>query len=127
MEPAQNLGASPSLRFSVASTASKTRPRAEARTQTGHFRLLPKEFRRDGFQLRQIAREANAAIYSQTWIGCSDSAICFEVIRVKRREGFEINGRFVPPGEVYPSSELWGMDAFTLTDKDAAFRKLREL
>jgi hypothetical protein len=49
------------------------------------------------------------------------------VIRVKGREGFEIADRFVPPGEVYPNSEAWGVDAFTLTDKDAAFAKLREI
>jgi hypothetical protein len=126
MEPAQNLGASPSLHFSVASTASKTRPRAEARTQTGHFRPLPKEFRHDGFQLRQIAREGDAAIYSQTWSGCPDPAICFEVILVKRREIFEIDGRFVQPAETYPASKLWGKDGFTFSDKDAAFAKLRE-
>jgi hypothetical protein len=49
------------------------------------------------------------------------------VIRVKQREGFEINGRFIPPGEVYPASKLWGTDGFTITDKNAAFGKLREL
>ena len=88
---------------------------------------LPTRFRRDGFNYRQIAREGDAAIYSQTWSGCPDPAVCFEVIRVKQREGFEIAGRFVPPGETYPASKLWGTDGFTFSDKDAAFAKLREL
>jgi hypothetical protein len=108
-------------------SARKTSATAEAGTQERHFRPLPKEFRHDGFQFRQIAREGDAAIYSQTWSGCPDPAICFEVIRVKRRQGFEIAGRFVEPAEIYPSSEAWGMDGFTITDKDAAFAKLREL
>jgi hypothetical protein len=109
------------------SQAPKTPATGEAGTQKRYFRPLPKEFRHDGFSYRQIAREGAAAIYSQTWIGFPDPAICFEVIRVKRRESFEINGRFIPSGEVYPASKLWGMDAFTLTDKDAAFAKFREL
>jgi hypothetical protein len=100
---------------------------AEAGTQKRHFRPLPKEFRHGGFSYRQIAREGDAAIYEQHWAGCPDPAICFEVIRVKRSQGFEIAGRFVEPAEIYPNSQAWGVGAFTLTDKDAAFAKLREL
>jgi len=88
---------------------------------------LPTRFRHDGFDYRQIAREGNAAIYEQTWSRCSNPSVCYEVVRIRRREGFEIDGRFVEPAEVYPNSEAWGVDGFTLTDKDAAFAKLREL
>jgi hypothetical protein len=88
---------------------------------------LPKQFRRDGFSYRQIARERDAAIYEQRWGGCTDPSVCYEVIRIRRREGFQIGGRFVEPAEVYPNSEAWGLDGFTLTDKDAAFAKLRQL
>jgi hypothetical protein len=42
-------------------------------------------------------------------------------------EAFQIEGRFVEPAEVYPNPEAWGFDGFTLTDKDVAFAKLREL
>ena len=69
----------------------------------------------------------NVAIYEQIWIGCPNPSISYEVIRIRRREGFQINGRFVEPAEVYPNSEAWGVDGFTLSDKDAAFRKLKEL
>jgi hypothetical protein len=84
-------------------------------------------FRRDGFTYRQIAREPAAAIYEQTWNGCRDPSTAYEVIRIRRREGFQISGRFVEPGEVYPNSKAWGVDGFTLTDKDAAFAKFRKL
>jgi hypothetical protein len=87
---------------------------------------LPTRFRHDGFDHRQIYREGDFAIYQQTCKGNEDSA-AFEVIRIRRREGFKIAGRFVEPAEVYPNSEAWGVDGFTLTDKDAAFAKLREL
>jgi hypothetical protein len=106
----------------------KTRATAEAWGKKRRFyKPLPTRFRRDGFNYRQIARERDAAIYEQTWSGCSDPSVCYEVIRIRRRDGFQIGGRLVEPAEVYPSSGAWGVDGFTLTDKDAAFAKLREL
>src|SRR5205807_9227752 len=91
------------------------------------YKPLPTGFRHDGSVYRQIAREGNAAIYEQTWNNCLNPSICYEVIRTRSREGFQIGSRFVEPAEVYPNSEAWGVDGFTLTDKDAAFAKLREL
>jgi hypothetical protein len=108
--------------------ATKTRAAAEAGGKKGHsYKPLPTRFRRDGFGYRQIAREGNAAIYEQTWLDCAEPNVCYEVIRVRRRAGFQIDGRFVEPAEVYPKSEAWGVDGFTLTDKDAAFAKMREI
>jgi hypothetical protein len=106
----------------------KTRARAEAWGKKRHScKPLPTRFRRDGFEYRQIAREKDTAIYEQTWNGCSDPSVCYEVIRIRRRDGFQIGGRFVQPAEVYPNSDAWGVDGFTLTDRDAAFAKLREV
>jgi hypothetical protein len=106
----------------------KTRARAEARSKEGHsYKPLPVEFRSGGFNYRQIAREGDAAIYEQTWGSCSNPSVCYEVIRVRRREAFQIDGRFVEPAEVYSNSDVWGVDGFTFTDKDAAFAKLREV
>jgi len=106
----------------------KTTATAEAWGKEGHrYKPLPKEFRRDGFTYRQIARERDAAIYEQTWNGCAEPSICYEVIRIRRRDGFQIGDRFVEPSEVYPNAEAWGIDGFTFTDNDAAFEKLRAL
>jgi hypothetical protein len=113
---------------SIPLPARKTCATAEARSEKCHsYKPLPTRFRRDGFDYRQIAREGNAAIYEQRWTGCPNPSVCFEVIRIRRREGFQIAGRFVEPAEVYPRSESWGVDGFTLTDKEAAFQKLREI
>jgi len=59
--------------------------------------------------------------------GCTDLSVCYEVIRIRRREGFQIDGRFVEPAEVYPNSGAWGMDGWTVLTRDAAFEKLREI
>jgi hypothetical protein len=106
----------------------KTRATAEALGKKGHScKPLPTRFRRDGFNYRQIAREEDTAIYEQTWSGRAEPSVCYEVVRIRRREGFQIDGRFVEPGEIYPKADAWGVDGFTLTDKDAAFAKLREV
>jgi hypothetical protein len=88
---------------------------------------LRTEFRAGGFCFQQIAREGNATIYEQIWTGCSEPSVCYEVVRIRRRDGVEIVGKFIEPHEVYPNSEAWGVDGFTLTDKDAAFAKLKEV
>ena len=106
----------------------KTHATAEAwGKECRSYKPLPTRFRRDGFDYRQIGREVHAAIYEQMWSGCSNQSVCYEVVRVRRRAGFQIGERFVEPAEVYPNSDAWGMDGFTLTDKDAAFVKLRQL
>jgi hypothetical protein len=91
------------------------------------YKPLPTQFRHDGFDYRQIAREGNAAIYEQTCAGCADPSVCYEVIRIRRREGFQIGARLVEAAEVYPNSEAWDVDGWTLADRESAFRKLREV
>jgi hypothetical protein len=118
----------PHTEHSIPLPALKTISTAEARAWKGHFyKPLPTRFRHDGFDYRQIAREGNAAIYEQAWSGLREPRVCYEVIRIRRRDGFDIGGRFVEPAEVYPNSEAWGVGGFTLTDKEAAFAKLREI
>jgi hypothetical protein len=108
-------------------SALKPSATVEARSNKRHsYKLLPKEFRHNGFDYRQIYREDHFAIYRQTWKGNEHSA-AFEVIRIRRREGFQIGDRFVEPAEVYPNSEAWGVDGWTVLSRDAAFAKLREL
>ena len=116
---------------SLPSRAIKRGARSEAGTEkvysSAGYQLLPAQFPRDGFVYQQIAREGDAAIYEQKWSGCVNPSVSYEVIRARRRPGFQIDRRFVKPAEVYPNSEAWGVDGFTLIDKDAAFAKLREV
>jgi hypothetical protein len=113
---------------SLQASGAKTPAAAEGGIKKRHsYKPLPKEFRHDGFTYREIARERDAAIYEQTWYGSRNPSVAYEVIRIRRRDGFEIGGRFVEPAEVYPNWEAWGVDGFTLTNRDAAFAKLSEL
>src|SRR5205807_617832 len=111
---------------SLAPATSKACARAEAWGKEGHsYKPLPTRFKRGGFLYRQIAREHGAAIYEQTWNGCSNPSISYEVVRIRRREGFQIGARLVEAAEVYPNSEAWGVDGWTLADRESAIRKLR--
>ncbi len=126
MNPAQPETQPAVFEQSVLPSAAKTRATTEPRGKKCHlYKPLPKEFRRDGFTYRQIARERNAAIYEQRWIGCAEPTVSYEVIRIREREGFEIGGRFVEPAEVYPNSEAWGVDGFTLSNREAVLAKFR--
>jgi hypothetical protein len=108
--------------------ATKTSATAEGGGEKGRFyKLLAKEFRRGGFQYRQIAREGNAVIYKQAWLGCAESSPCYEVARIRHREGFRIGNRFVEPAEIYPNSEAWGVDGFTFTSRNKAWAKFSKL
>ena len=128
MTPPKTKRDTASVGHSIPSSALKTSATGEAGGRKRHpCKPLPKEFQRDGFTLRQIARESDAAIYEQTWMGSHNPRVSYEVVRIRRREGFEIAGRSVEPAEVYPNSKAWGTDGFTLTNKDAAFAKLREI
>jgi len=106
----------------------KTSATAEAGSEKRRsYKPLRRQFQHGGFDFRQIYREGDFAIYEQIWSGCPNPTICYEVIRIRHREGFRIGGRFVEPAEIYPNSETWGADGWTVQDKEAAFRKFREV
>jgi hypothetical protein len=111
----------------IPSGTAKTRATAERGVKKGRYRPIAKEFRHDGFTFRQIAREGDVGIYEQKRNGCANPSTAYEVVRIRRREAREIKGKLLEAAEVYPRSEAWGIDGFTLTDKDAAFAKLREI
>jgi hypothetical protein len=54
-------------------------------------------------------------------------SVCYETIRTRGREGFEIAGRSVESAEVFPNPEASGVDGFTFTVRQAAFAKMRKL
>lgn len=127
-EPPKPKGSAGVVGQSMVLPTEKTPATAEGGGKKGRFyKPLQKEFRRDGFTNRQIMREGRAAIYKQTWNRCSDPGDCYEVVRIRRRGGFQIDGRLVEPAEIYPKAAAWGADGFTFTDKDAAFEKLRQI
>ena len=83
----------------------ETRATPERCVKEGHYKPIAKEFCHDGFTFRQIAREGDIAIYEQTWNGCPNPSVAYEVVRIRRREAREIKGKIIEAAEVYPRSE----------------------
>jgi len=110
---------------SLPSETLKTSPSSEGGSRKqGHCRPLPTQFRKDGFDLVQIVRSGSYAIYETRWKG---RTFGFEVIRIRRREAFRVDGREVPAAEYYPRSEEWGAHGWTLRDLEAARLKMKEV
>lgn len=87
-----------------------------------NFKPLSKDFRKFGFNFKQIWREGDYAIYEQTRNG---SPQCnWESIRIRRHNGYTIGGVDIEPSEVYPSNEKWGNDGFTHTTLESAHAKI---
>ena len=101
----------------------KTRARSKGGSEKSHYKPLPKEFRRGGFTYKQIARERDATIYEQTWNGCRNPSVSYEIIRIRRRDGFQIGEKLIQPYEIYPNCDAWGTDGFTVTDRDKIWAK----
>lgn len=84
------------------------------------YKSLPLEFTKWGFTFKQIAREGDIACYKQT----KGEQVSYEVIRIRRHDGYTIAGNEIAPSEIYPSNEKWGDDGFTLTTKESAYKKM---
>jgi hypothetical protein len=107
------------------SRASKTSATAEAGSKKGRFyKLLAKEFRRGGFQYRQIAREENAAIYEQAWPSCAEPSPSYEVIRVRCREGFQIGEQIRKCGRGLPKFGSLGRGRFHVRQQDQGLEQI---
>ena len=67
---------------------------------TTQYRPLPLERRHAGYDMKQVKRDGDFAIYSN-----GDG---FEVIRVRKSKGGKMFDKDVPPSELYPSDEQFG-------------------
>jgi hypothetical protein len=81
-------------------------------------------FKKDGFLLKQIARKKDWAVYEQTKGG---KVASYELIHILIAPAAKIYGREYPERESYPGNEMWGLEAFTIKDKETAIERLNNL
>jgi len=86
------------------------------------YKKLEKEFRCYGFDMKEVWRKGDFAIYQQSKSG--SNKIWFEAVQITKHEGYEIAGNKIPPSEVYPSNEKWGKLAFTCGSVEEAHKKI---
>lgn len=89
------------------------------------MKVLPKVIQNKGFNLKQIKRIGDKAIYEQT--KKDQTSKSYEVIRISRHNGYELGGQKIAPAETYPGSSQWGTNGWTFSDLAAAERKFKSL
>ena len=89
------------------------------------MKTLPKTINSKGFTYTQIAREGKKAIYRQDKEGYT--APSFETIKIGSHNGYELNGTKIAASETYPSSSLWGIQAWTYSTLEDAKKKFKRL
>lgn len=75
--------------------------------------ILPKSFNKNGFNYEQVQRDGLVAIYRQTKPEQHWEA--FEVGRIRQNEARDAFGKHFEASETWPSSEEWGIRAWTCT------------
>lgn len=87
------------------------------------YKLLDNPYRKNGFSHYIVQREGDIALYHKTGeVNATRKYVYdagYEVVRIKRHDGYTIAGVPVEPSEVYPSAEHWGVDGYTYTGDNA--------
>lgn len=89
------------------------------------YKVIPTEFKKKGFNYRQLRREGMKAIYEQTRPGsCIHN---YEVVKLGRHNGYVMGGVSIEPAETYPGSSLWGITGWTCQSIDKAIERYNQL
>ena len=91
------------------------------------MKILEESFTSKGFKLQQIKRDGDVAIYKKQLDDPEAESSHYEVIAIKRHNGYEIAGVKMPPAEMYPSDSQWGDWAFTCTSIEDANKRFNYL
>ncbi len=75
------------------------------------MRTLPLEFKRKGFEYKQVDRNNKAAIYSQS---LSDKILAYEVFKVKILPAYNLGGVSFEKSEPFPFDEAFGLWAWSI-------------
>lgn len=85
--------------------------------------LIPSAFTDRGFDHQEIERKGEWRLFERQGQGKAH----WEVVRIRVRPAGEVFGKPVDEREVYPPSESWGIDGFTLNSLDSARLKLETI
>ena len=90
------------------------------------MKKLELNFRKDGFDYEQVERVGDVAIYRQSKAGQVGN-VHFEVGKIRENKAREVFGKHFEASESWPSSEEWGIRAWTYRDLTSAKRRLATL
>jgi hypothetical protein len=83
------------------------------------MKLLAEKFVKKGFKHHLIMREGSVALYKRHSVESSKNHH-YEVVIISSHNGIEIDGNYIEPGELYPSTSQWGNMGWTCNTLDQA-------
>lgn len=81
------------------------------------MKVLETEFKQKGFNLKQIKRNKNVALFERS---SKTGFQHWEVVIIRSHNGYTIAGNNIPPSEYYPKEEDWGQFGWTFIDLERA-------
>lgn len=90
-----------------------------------YFKPLPYSKTKNGFIYTLVKREDKVAMYQQH--NKAGELVAFEVFSITTHNGYEIAGKIIPPAELFPSNEMFGVTAWSFRDREGALIKFKEL
>jgi hypothetical protein len=90
------------------------------------MKSLPLKFVKKGFRHTQIKREDDVALYKRQSVENS-KVFHFEVVIISSHNGTTIEGNYIEPGELYPSSSQWGDKGWTCSTLELAENRFKEV
>lgn len=78
------------------------------------MKTIPEKFTKKGFKHQLIKREGKVAIYRRHGTE-STKTFHYEVVVINTHNGIHIEGNYIEPGELYPSSSQWGTFGWTFS------------
>ena len=89
------------------------------------YKVIPSEFKKKGFNYKQVRRDGMKAIFEQTRAGTEMKN--YEVVKLGRHNGYVMGGVSIEPAETYPGSSLWGITGWTCQSIDSALIRYNQL
>jgi len=89
------------------------------------YKVITNQFKKKGFNYRQLKRDGMKAIFEQTRPG--SPVHNYEVVKLGRHNGYNMGGSHIEPSETYPGSSLWGIMGWTCTSIDDAIKRYNQL
>jgi hypothetical protein len=86
------------------------------------MKILPEKFVKKGFKHSLVKRQDNVAIYKRSQVG-SGAKPHYEVVIVTSHNGITIEGNYIEPGELYPSTSQWGQTGWTCSTIEDANKR----
>jgi hypothetical protein len=91
------------------------------------MKAIETTLRHGGFELLQVHREGQVAVYAQFKPDRPKRIISYEVVRIKVRPARTLFGTEYPESEAYPSLSEWGRHGFTCASLERAMTKAKEM